>query len=71
MTPFSEKTKDKYFCEQGLTKVIGLMRWTKFAFSRSRFGLVGLRCGATSATRDPIMRRAIAMAAAHRSPPSR
>jgi hypothetical protein len=38
MTPFSEKAKDKYFCEEGLTRVIELMRRKKFAFSRSRFG---------------------------------
>jgi hypothetical protein len=41
MTPFSEKAKDKYFCEEGLTRVIGLMRRKKFAFSRSRFGPLG------------------------------
>jgi hypothetical protein len=38
MTSFSEKAKGKYFCGEGLTRVIGLMRRTKFAFSRSRFG---------------------------------
>jgi hypothetical protein len=51
MTSISEKKKEEYFCGEGLTRVIGLMRLEKLVFPRSRFSpLAGLRCGLTPAT---------------------
>jgi hypothetical protein len=39
MTSISDKKKQKYFCGEGLTRVIGLMRLEKLVFRAAGFSL--------------------------------